>query len=94
MASEQALGPFLGEAAVVDLERRLLDLTGTFVPVFALNNLFAKIPILGFALGGGTDEGLIGVTFKLTGPIADPVLTVNPASAMAPGIFRKIFEYR
>ncbi len=78
----------------VDLESRLLDLTGTFVPVFALNNLFAKIPILGFALGGGSDEGLIGVTFKLTGPISDPVLTVNPASAMAPGIFRKIFEYR
>ncbi|WP_417768806.1 AsmA-like C-terminal domain-containing protein [Stappia sp.] len=78
----------------VDLATRTLDMTGTFVPIFALNNLFAKIPILGFALGGGSDEGLIGVTYKLTGSIGDPVLTVNPASAMAPGIFRKIFEYR
>lgn len=78
----------------VDLATRTLDMTGTFVPIFALNNLFAKIPILGFALGGGSDEGLIGVTYKLTGAIGDPVLTVNPASAMAPGIFRKIFEYR
>lgn len=78
----------------VDLATRTLDMTGTFVPIFALNNLFAKIPILGFALGGGSDEGLIGVTYKLTGAIGEPVLTVNPASAMAPGIFRKIFEYR
>jgi hypothetical protein len=64
------------------------------VPAFALNNLFAKIPILGLALGGGADEGLIGVTYKVTGAIGDPVLTVNPASAIAPGIFRKLFEYR
>ncbi len=78
----------------VNLAARSLDMTGTFVPVFALNNLFAKIPILGFALGGGSDEGLIGVTYRLTGSLAEPVLTVNPASAMAPGIFRKIFEYR
>ncbi len=89
-------GPTIGGTVSgrVDLATRTLDMTGTFVPIFALNNLFAKIPILGFALGGGSDEGLIGVTYKLTGAIGDPVLTVNPASAMAPGIFRKIFEYR
>lgn len=89
-------GPTIGGTVSgnVNLAARSLDMTGTFVPVFALNNLFAKIPILGFALGGGSDEGLIGVTYRLTGSLAEPVLTVNPASAMAPGIFRKIFEYR
>lgn len=89
-------GPTIGGTVSgnVDLATRSLDMTGTFVPAFAINNLFAKIPILGFALGGGADEGLIGVTYRLTGSLADPVLTVNPASAMAPGIFRKIFEYR
>ncbi|MCA1298642.1 AsmA-like C-terminal domain-containing protein [Stappia indica] len=81
-------------SGTVNLASRTLDMTGTFVPIFALNNLFAKIPILGFALGGGSDEGLIGVTYRLSGPVSDPVLTVNPASVMAPGIFRKIFEYR
>ena len=81
-------------SGTVNMAQRTLDLTGTFVPAFALNNLFAKIPILGFALGGGADEGLIGVTYKVTGAIGDPVLTVNPASAIAPGIFRKLFEYR
>ncbi len=78
----------------VDLGSREMSLTGTFVPIFALNNLFAKIPLLGFALGGGSQEGLIGVTYRLSGPISAPVLTVNPVSAIAPGIFRKMFEFR
>lgn len=76
------------------LESQLMELTGTFVPIFALNNIFAKIPILGFALGGGAEEGLIGVTYRLTGPVSDPILSVNPVSAIAPGIFRKMFEFR
>lgn len=77
----------------INLARQSLDLTGTFVPIFALNNLFAKIPVLGFALGGGTDEGLIGVTYRVTGTLSEPELSVNPVSAIAPGIFRKLFEY-
>ncbi|WP_417689560.1 AsmA-like C-terminal domain-containing protein [Roseibium sp.] len=77
----------------VDLKAQTLDLTGTFVPIYALNNIFAKIPILGFALGGGSQEGLIGVTYKVSGPLGDPVLSVNPISAIAPGIFRKMFEF-
>ncbi|NBN62349.1 AsmA-like C-terminal domain-containing protein [Pannonibacter tanglangensis] len=78
----------------VDLDTRELALTGTFVPIFALNNLFARIPVLGFALSGGSQEGLIGVTYRLSGPISAPALTVNPVSAIAPGIFRKMFEFR
>ncbi len=78
----------------VDLDAQSLDLTGTFVPIFALNNIFAKIPILGFALGGGSQEGLIGVTYQVRGSLSDPVLSVNPISAIAPGIFRKMFEFQ
>jgi hypothetical protein len=78
----------------VDLSRQTLNLTGTFVPIYALNNFFAKIPLLGFALGGGSGEGLIGVTYRLSGPVSDPVLSVNPISAIAPGIFRKMFEFQ
>lgn len=81
-------------SGTVDLENQTLRLTGTFVPIYALNNFFAKIPILGFALGGSSGEGLIGVTYRLSGSVADPVLTVNPISAIAPGIFRKMFEFQ
>lgn len=78
----------------VDLDAKTLNLTGTFVPIYALNNIFSKIPILGFALGGSSKEGLIGVTYRVTGALAEPVLTVNPMSAIAPGIFRKMFEFQ
>ncbi len=69
-------------------------ITGTYLPAYALNNLFGQIPILGIALGGGFREGLIGITFKVEGPIAKPDVLFNPLSAVAPGIFRKIFEFQ
>jgi hypothetical protein len=79
-------------SGTVNLASQTIDLTGTFVPIFALNNIFSKIPILGFALGGGSGEGLIGVTYRVTGELSDPKLSVNPISAIAPGIFRKMFQ--
>lgn len=81
-------------SGTVNLTEQTLSLSGTFVPIYALNNFFAKIPILGFALGGNSGEGLIGVTYRLSGSVSDPVLSVNPISAIAPGIFRKMFEFQ
>ena len=39
-------------------------------------------------------EGLLGVTYQVTGKPSAPQLDVNPMSALAPGFLRKIFEYR
>ncbi|MBN9074008.1 MAG: hypothetical protein J0H34_20900 [Rhizobiales bacterium] len=71
-----------------------IDMTGTFMPAYGLNRLFAELPIIGIILGNGRDRGLIGVTFKLEGKAAKPRLQVNPLSVIAPGIFRQIFEFR
>jgi hypothetical protein len=68
-------------------------MSGTFVPMYGLNNMFGQIPIVGLFLGGGSNEGLIGVTYEVVGTPGAPVLRVNPISAMAPGVFRKIFEF-
>jgi hypothetical protein len=68
-------------------------MSGTFVPMYGLNNMFGQIPVLGLFLGGGSNEGLIGVTYEVVGTPAQPVLRVNPISAMAPGVLRKIFEF-
>ncbi|MGW9230385.1 YhdP family protein [Pseudorhizobium sp. NPDC055634] len=70
------------------------DLTGTFMPAYGLNRIFGELPIIGAILGNGRDRGLIGITFKLEGPFANPRLTVNPLSIIAPGIFRQIFEFQ
>ncbi len=69
-------------------------ISGTFVPAYAVNNLFGKLPLFGQILGGGSDGGLVGVTFAVDGPWASPQMRVNPLSAVAPGFLRKIFEFR
>ena len=69
-----------------------VSLKGAFVPAYALNNLFASVPILGPILGGGQYEGLFAVPFVITGKASAPVFRTNPISAIAPGFLRKIFE--
>lgn len=88
--------PLLGGsfAGKIDLLAQKLALKGTMIPAYGLNNLFGQIPVLGTLMGAGRHGGLVGVTFRIDGPIADPKLLINPASALAPGIFRKIFEFR
>lgn len=70
------------------------EMTGTFMPAYGLNRLFAELPIIGIILGNGNDRGLIGITFKLSGPFEKPRLTINPLSIIAPGVFRNIFEFQ
>ncbi|BCP53076.1 membrane protein [Kaistia sp. 32K] len=77
----------------LDLARQTVSLAGTYLPAYAFNNLFGKLPIIGLALGGGSQGGLIGVTFKVEGKLNAPSLMINPLSAITPGIFRKIFEF-
>ncbi|MDB5595257.1 MAG: hypothetical protein JWM36_2218 [Hyphomicrobiales bacterium] len=76
---------------VIDTVNDRVSMTGTFVPAYGLNNLFSKIPIFGVILGGGSNEGLFGVNYRISGPASAPVLTINPLSAIAPGFLRKIF---
>ena len=70
-----------------------VNMRGTFVPLYGLNNMFGQIPVLGIFLGGGSDEGLVGITYEVVGTPAQPTLRVNPVSAIAPGLLRKIFEF-
>ena len=75
----------------VDFDRDRLNMVGTFVPAYGVNNLFSQIPLFGPILGGGSNEGLFAVNFRATGAASSPQLTINPLSAIAPGLFRKIF---
>jgi len=75
-------------------DKRQYDLTGTYVPLFGLSNAFQKIPVFGQLLGGRRGEGLFGVTFAVRGGLEKPDFRINPASALVPGAFRQLFEYR
>jgi hypothetical protein len=88
-------GPLIGATieGSIDYPGNQVRMSGTFVPMYGLNNMFGQIPIVGLFLGGGSNEGLIGVTYEIVGTPGQPVLRVNPISAMAPGVLRKIFEF-
>lgn len=89
-------GPVAGATmdGTVDFAGERIAIRGTYVPAYGLNNMFSKIPIIGMLLTGGPNEGLLGVTFEIVGPLSGPRLTVNPLSAVAPGFLRKMFEFR
>ncbi len=89
-------GPEIGLTfnGIIDTVRDRVSLSGTFIPVYGLNNALAQIPVLGNLLAGGRNEGLLALTFGVSGRASAPNVTVNPLSAVAPGILRKIFEFR
>jgi hypothetical protein len=84
-------GPAVGVTVEgqIDYVKNDLHLRGTFVPFYGLNNMFGQIPIVGLFLGGGSNEGLLGITYEATGSPSAPRITVNPVSAIAPGLLRK-----
>lgn len=75
----------------VDLEDGKLDIRGVATPG-GLNRALGEMPLFGSILGGGRDEGLVGLTFTAQGSLANPKLRANPISALAPGFLRKLFE--
>ena len=88
-------GPLIGATAEghIDYLREEVRMRGTFVPFFGLNNMFGQIPVFGLFLGGGSNEGLVGLTYEVVGPPGAPVLRVNPISVVAPGLIRKFLEF-
>lgn len=76
---------------MIDYPHNRMDITGTFVPAYGLNNVFAQVPLFGPLLGGSQYEGLFAVNFRVAGQVDSPTLTVNPLSAVAPGFLRKLF---
>ena len=74
----------------MDTDRNTIALNGTFVPAYTVNNFFSKIPVVGMLLGGGWNEGLFALNYKVTGKANAPQVSVNPLS-VAPGFLRKIF---
>ena len=84
--SASATGPSLGVSAqgVYQSGARLIDLQGTISPIYALNavgQIFSR-----------RGEGLFGFNYRMSGPVDDPSISVNPLSILTPGMFREIFR--
>ncbi len=76
-----------------DYRRNTVDLSGTIVPAYLVNSLLSNIPVLGDLLIGGQGEGIFAAKFRVAGSAADPGISVNPLSALAPGFLRGLFLF-
>lgn len=87
-------GPAVGGniEGYLDYSADRVDLKGALVPAYALNNMFAQLPLLGPIFGGSQYEGLFALPFVITGRASQPVLRTNALSVIAPGFLRKMFE--
>ncbi|MEM7425781.1 MAG: DUF3971 domain-containing protein [Pseudomonadota bacterium] len=87
----QAVGA-LAKGSIRKADGRL-SIGGTLIPAYGLNSALSNFPLLGLLIAGGKDEGVIGLTFGLEGTMKRPELKINPVSALAPGLLRKMFEF-
>ncbi len=77
----------------VERKTDVAEIEGTAVPAYTLNRVIGAIPLLGTIITGGQNEGVVAADFRIAGPLERPEVSVNPLSALAPGILRRIVRF-
>ena len=90
----KAQGPALGLTAsgFIDSKSSDIEIDGVLVPSFGMNSALGGIPILGDLVVGRDGEGVFSLTYGVRGKLEKASVSVNPLSALAPGVIRRIFE--
>lgn len=76
----------------LDFDTDIMNVNGTIVPIYTLNSLLGNIPLIGDILVGPKGGGVFAATYYATGKIEDPDISVNPLTALAPGILRGLLD--
>ncbi|TVQ58093.1 MAG: hypothetical protein EA355_02765 [Rhodobacteraceae bacterium] len=89
-----ARSPLLGVtfAGGYDAAQDALDVSGVVTPLYVVNSLLGRVPIIGGLLTGGPGEGVFAFRYSISGPASDPRISVNPFSGLTPGFLRGIFD--
>ena len=90
----KAGGPSIGVTTEgrIGLSDQILGLSGVLVPAYGLNSALGEVPGLGRLFTSRKGEGIFAFTYSMRGPADRARISVNPASGLAPGIFRRLFE--
>lgn len=90
----RANGPDIGLTLEGQLDQGFerLNVNGIIVPAYRLNSLLGKIPIIGRIFTGGSGGGLFALSYRVEGEMDDPEVSIDPLTAILPGILRKPFE--
>ena len=94
VSGAKAQGPALGLTAsgFVDMTSQAIEIDGVLVPSFGVNSALGGIPIIGDLVVGRDGEGVFSLTYSVRGTLEKANVSVNPLSALAPGVIRRIFE--
>ncbi len=76
----------------IDQAKRTVALRGTFVPLYAVNSVFGRVPLIGDFLVGEKGSGLLAARFTVSGSLDRPKFNVNPVSLLTPGAIRRLFD--
>ncbi len=88
-----ALGPSMSVLMDGYQNKDLTSLRGTLVPAKTLNNIIAKIPLIGnIIIPKEAGEGLFGISFKMKGPKDKIKTTINPIRTLTPRFIQKIID--
>lgn len=82
----------------LNFNSQTLGLEGVIVPSYIIptekiQDFISNIPLIGDLLVGGKGEGIFAFSYKITGNLEKPKVDVNPASILAPGVFRNILSH-
>jgi hypothetical protein len=94
VSGAKAQGPALGLTTngYFDSRDGKIEFDGVLVPSFGMNSALGTIPILGDLVVGRDGEGVFSLTYAIRGTMEKANVSVNPLSALAPGVIRRIFE--
>ena len=76
---------------VVNMNSGNANLQGTVVPFSVMNNMLNYIPLIGGLITGGENQGVLAVSYQISGQLGAPNISVNPVSLLTPGFIRELF---
>ena len=91
----RASGPSVGitaEGAMAIGQGGEVSLVGAVAPLYQLNSVLGNAPIIGEILVGKKGEGIVALSYSVTGDAAAPTVFVNPLSALTPGFLRGLMQ--
>ena len=94
IANGLAYGPGLGVKVDGRLGRETdeVEISGLLAPAYSLSRLIDVVPVIGELITGGEGEGLLATAYTIRGTVEEPVITVNPLTALAPGFVRDLLS--
>lgn len=89
----KAYGGSIGITAdgTLQFPQRVMDISGTVVPAYVLNNMLGKVPLIGPILTGG-GGGVFAFDYRVKGTEKNSDVSVNPLSILTPGFLRNLFS--